>query len=372
MSDGKNIVLCLDGTGNEYGKKATNVLKFVSLLPDSSSRQIAWYDPGVGTSSLPRLFTKIPRAIKKVLGLAFGYGITDNIADAYLYLMNTYRPGDRVFIFGFSRGAYTARAVAGMIRKVGLLEYRNENLIPYAVRMFRFEKDCRIYAGFRDTFSRRCPVHFLGLWDTVKSVGWQPKTWRLPFTMTNNIVSVVRHAVAIDERRCYYRQNLWGKQLKNQDVKQVWFAGSHSDVGGSYDKKACGLPRIALKWIVDEAARFDLEVDQKRYDSVFSVEEASAESEESSVQPDYKGQLHKSLKGLWWILEIFPIRYADIHDNYKEKIRIPLGRRRYIKEGAFVHESVKHRLDDPECNYKPENLPADCNVYNARQNSSRI
>lgn len=353
----KNIVLCCDGTCNEYGRRITNVLKLYSILPKSTSDQIAWYDPGVGTFALPAALTSIAQHTTKLLGMAFGLGITDNIADAYRYLMNTYRDGDKVFIFGFSRGAYTARAVAAMLRKVGLLEYRNENLIPYAIRMFYYERDHKIYAGFRRRFSRRCNIHFLGLWDTVKSIGWIYNPLTLQFTMRNNIVKVVRHAVAIDERRCFYRQNLWGKPFKDQDVKQVWFAGSHSDVGGAYEESESGLSQITLEWMVQEALKEGLLIDEDRYHTVVPDETIIDDGVCSHTPPDHKGKLHESLRGLWWIPEYMPKLYADRHDEHKRKLKIPGGKRRHIKDGAVIHQSVKSRMNEQTCKYNPENLP---------------
>ena len=144
----KNIVVCCDGTSNEYGDCKTNVLKLFSVLPKGDPDQVTFYDPGVGTFSAPAALTKTTRAVTRVFGLAFGYGITKNIGDAYRFLMETYEPGDRVYLFGFSRGAYTARAVAAMIHKCGLLEPGNHNLLPYALKLFKYERTPRIYAGF--------------------------------------------------------------------------------------------------------------------------------------------------------------------------------------------------------------------------------
>ena len=353
----KNIVICCDGTGNEYCSRVTNVLKLFSILPGNNSRQISWYNPGIGTYALPAALTSVARFVTKVLGLGFGLGMTKNIVDAYLYLMNTYRSGDKVFIFGFSRGAYTARAVAAMIRKIGLLEYRNENLIPYAVRMLRYERDSEIYSGFRSTFSRRCNIHFLGLWDTVKSIGWIYDPLTLPFTMQNNIVSSVRHAVSIDERRCFFRQNLWGEPEGNQDVKQVWFAGSHSDVGGSYPERESGLSQIALKWMVEEALGKGLLIDAAKYSEVVPDQVVMKDSAVVHSPPDYKAEIHKSLKGVWWIPEFLPKLFADRSDKHRLKLKIPRGEPRYIQNGALIHESVKLRLNEPGCNYNPKNLP---------------
>ena len=117
----RNIVICCDGTGNEYGERNTNVLKLYSVLKRDKS-QLAFYDPGVGTMSAPAAMTNVAKAASKAVGLAFGRGITKNVEEPYRFLMDHYQRGDKVYLFGFSRGAYTARAVAALLYKCGLLE----------------------------------------------------------------------------------------------------------------------------------------------------------------------------------------------------------------------------------------------------------
>jgi len=366
----RNIVVCCDGTGNEYGDNNTNVLKLYSILPKNDAGQIAFYDPGVGTYALPAALTKVFKAAARIFSRAFGYGITANIANAYRFLMRTYERGDRVFLFGFSRGAYTVRAVAAMLYKCGLLDQRNDNLLPYALNLFRHERRPRIYAGFRRTFSRQCSVHFLGIWDTVKSVGWIYDPLTLQFTKNNPCVRVVRHAVAIDERRCFYRQNLWGSPDAGQDVKQAWFAGSHSDVGGSYPEKESGLSQIALQWMIEEAMCCGLEVDRKRYAAVvpqttsasgYRTDDEDQETEFHSP-PDFRGPIHESLRGFWWIPEFIPKMYFDPREEYRKKLMIPRGRRRWIPEGSVIHESALCRMREPVMRYDPPNLPGQYQV----------
>src|SRR5215467_7747517 len=132
----KNIVICCDGTGNEFGKSKSNVIKLYKTLACDAS-QIGYYHPGVGTMGSRNALSGIGRVWTKVMGLAFGYGLSDNIADAYQFLMRNFEPGDNVYVFGFSRGAYTARALCGMLHAVGLLTQGNEGLIPYAIRLLK-------------------------------------------------------------------------------------------------------------------------------------------------------------------------------------------------------------------------------------------
>ena len=149
--------------------------------------------------------------------------------------MKNYCVGDKVFLFGFSRGAYTVRVLAGFIHMMGLLEQGCENLIPYAFDIYVKKKpDFKVAVGFKGTFSRICPIHFMGIWDTVSSVGYLGNWKTYPYTANNSSISCVRHAVAIDERRAFYNQNSLDTSVRGQDIKEVWFAGVHSDVGGSY------------------------------------------------------------------------------------------------------------------------------------------
>src|SRR5258708_1069158 len=151
-----------------------------------------------------------------VVGLGVGTGLLANVGDAYRYLMNTYEDGDNVYLFGFSRGAYTVRALAGVLHMFGLLCPGNNGLIPYIIRLFA--KRTRGAAGmthtfqvadaFKSTFCRHCPLHFVGVWDTVSSVGlvWDPL--KLPYTAQNPDMINGRHAVSIPEPRSYFATTL--------------------------------------------------------------------------------------------------------------------------------------------------------------------
>jgi hypothetical protein len=310
---GRNIVLCCDGTSNEFCKNNTNVVKLFEMLDrDPNKRQLSFYDPGVGTFSAKGALLPITKRITRWLGLAFGMGLVDNLEDGYTYLMNHWKPGDNIYIFGFSRGAYTARAIAAMVHKVGLLEPGNEHFVPYASKIFRTTKDPKVYQEFKHTFGRPCKVRFLGLWDTVKSLGWiwSRTTW--PFTMNNDDVDIVRHAVAIDEKRAFFRQNLWGRGGSKQSIKQVWFAGAHSDVGGSYPERESGLSQIALGWMVREAERAGLLTDATAKAAILAPR---------TLNP--QDTIHNSLKWYWWPAEFFPkLNDFKVSTKYLTGIRL--------------------------------------------------
>ena len=286
----KNIVICCDGTGNEFGHENSNVVKlYQTLICDSS--QIAYYHPGVGTMGAKSALTRIGKWWTRTIGLAFGYGISENVADAYQFLMRNWESEDRIYVFGFSRGAYTARVLCGMLHAVGLLTPGNEALIPYAIRMIKgHDIDFHVLADFKTIFSRECNVHFIGVWDTVSSVGWIYNAVEFPYTATNPDIAIVRHAVSIDERRAFFRQNLFVDLHSNQDLAQVWFAGVHSDVGGSYPEPESQLSKLALRWMMCEAELAGLAVNPQRKSDVLG-------GKQPYVAPDPTGPMHNRFTG---------------------------------------------------------------------------
>ena len=328
----RNIIICCDGTGNAYGRRNSNVVKlFEALDLRDKSRQIAFYDPGLGTAPRPGAITYVRKKLSIAAGLAFGAGITANISDAYAYLMDEYQPDDRVFLFGFSRGAYTVRALSGLLHMCGLLQKGSNNLIPYALKLHRARApDFEIAAGFKTTFSRECPLHFVGVWDTVKSVGlWDnlksldflKLRTALPYTYQMPDMKYGRHAISIDERRAHFRTNKWAPQ--NGDAhQQVWFAGVHSDVGGGYAET--GLSDIALRWMLEGAVARDLLVHDHSIENIVGDPLADA---------------HESLKGAWYLAGWKP---------------------RTIPAGAWIHTSVQQRIQKRR-DYTPT-IPSDA-VY---------
>ncbi len=349
----RNVVICCDGTGNQFGDENSNVVKLFSVLRIHPASQLAYYDPGLGTMGARNALTAAGKWFTKMLGLAFGYGLADNIAEAYAYLMQTWKPDDRLFLFGFSRGAYTVRALASMLHLFGLLPPNNPQLIPYILRSFKKmdQKGEATARQFKHVFSRECKPHFVGVWDTVSSVGWIADPLKLRYTATNPDMRIGRHAVSIDERRCFFRQNLWGAPAAGQDIKQVWFAGVHSDVGGGYPEKESALSKIALEWMIAEAERAGLEIDHDRAAEVMGRTPGSPD-----VNPDPAGQMHNSLTIFWRPLEYLPRRHWNAAQQREEWI-IPRARPRTIRDGAVLHQSVLDRMAIGSLNYHPK-LPA--------------
>jgi uncharacterized protein (DUF2235 family) len=371
----KNIVLCCDGTGNEFNPQSnSNVVKLCSTLVINQD-QVSYYHPGVGTMGSPTANSWLAKEWSRVLGLAFGAGFFEDIGRAYQYLMYNYNEyavdgktdHDRVYLFGFSRGAYTARALASLLKMFGLLHPGNDAQIPYVLRMFnrrhKHPDDIRGLLDearqFKEVFSRPCFIHFAGLWDTVSSVGWITEPLRLPYTASNPIIANVRHAQSIDERRIFFRQNSFVPLMKGanmsggapspvtQDFKQVWFAGVHSDVGGSYAPDRSGLSQIALEWMLVEAQSRGLMLHPDKVKRVLGYSDPRH-------APDPLADLNVSLHGAWWILEFLPHKSYD-HNTKTYKWSVPMGSPRTLPEDLRIHETVRVRWDNRK-DYRPKNL----------------
>jgi uncharacterized protein (DUF2235 family) len=358
----RNLIVCCDGTSNEFGYTNTNVVRLLQSLDKASTNQQVFYDPGVGTMPGSGWRTEVGKKASQLVDLAIAVGLEAKVENAYRYLMNTWRPGDHVFIFGFSRGAYTARVLAGMLHAMGLLPPHDENLVPYAMQIFSAVRGDRrrgktresytdVADQFRTTFAqpvpertdRRFGVHFLGLWDTVSSVGlpWEEKAFA--FTADNPAIAHVRHAVSLDERRAFFRQNLVHPSA-GQDVKERWFAGVHCDIGGGYVASDSGVCAASLGWMMNEATACGLQTD--------------ATSPAMKVQtPDGKAvwgqRTHTSLKGLWYLLEVVP-KPTFNYRTHRRELRMNLGRPRFVGE-ASLHQSLAERIYNDR-GYNPPNL----------------
>jgi len=359
----KNIVLCCDGTSNQFSKDRTNVIKLYSVLQQNES-QVTYYHPGIGTMEPAGALTSFSRGFFKTLEMAVGWGLEYDIRDAYIFLMRTYQPGDKVYMFGFSRGAYTVRAVAALLRAYGLVRPDNESLVPYAIKMMmaiqratslpagnksqeEFEKYSKLSREFKTIMCRTdCKPWFVGVWDTVSSVGWLENPLKLPYVTNNPDIQIGRQAIAIDERRAFFRNHLWRKADPPKaagpiDLKQVWFPGCHSDVGGGHPEAESGLAKLTLEWMIAEAKPAGLLVDDAKVDMVLGRTSADF------VKPDCNAEIHESLAGFWKVAEFIPKKHFDFATG-KTSRRANRSRRRTIPPGSLVHESAFLRKD----NYK--------------------
>jgi len=269
----KKLIVCADGTWNTENKtdqgrpSATNVLRVArALLPTDSEgvSQVIHYEKGVGTDFGIR-----------VRGGAFGRGIFQNVSDCYEFLIHNFDPGDRIYLFGFSRGAYTARSLAGLIRNSGILKRGQESHRDEAIALYRdydpaTAPDGPLSVKFRAARSHEPGIEFIGVWDTVGALGipgldgrfrlLKGLDWQFHDVKLSRVVKNAFHALAIHEHRAEFMPTLWEKQPPwekqtappaQQVLEQMWFSGAHSDVGGGYPET--GLSDVALEWMVGKA-----------------------------------------------------------------------------------------------------------------------
>ncbi|MBX2830040.1 MAG: DUF2235 domain-containing protein [Rhodospirillales bacterium] len=257
----RRLIVCYDGTWQtpDNSVKPTNVVKLLRAIPSSDGNisQIVFYDRGVGTGNV----------LDQIRGGAFGHGLLENVVDGYRFLANNYQPGDEIFIFGFSRGSFTARSLAGLISLCGLFKprYLGKPLAEDTAKILSSDlpheqKRQQISALGIESIAD-IPIECVGVWDTVGSLGipgdigrrFIPQKYHFHDVQLSPKIRVALHAMAIDEKRSAFSPTLWVKKIgealpKDQKVEQVWFSGVHSNVGGSYADS--GLSDIALDWMV--------------------------------------------------------------------------------------------------------------------------
>ncbi|KZP29542.1 hypothetical protein FIBSPDRAFT_988847 [Athelia psychrophila] len=335
--NGRNLVLTLDGTSNKFGKFNTNVIELYSRL-DASDGQLNYYNSGVGTITKQKSMWKwMTQKFDSAIDLAIAWNFEKVILAAYRWLSERYKPGDRIFLFGFSRGAYQMRVLAAMIAKVGLIQEGNVEQIPFAFEVYKTKKNDTDARRFKDTFSMKdVRVHFLGVWDTVSSVGLVGNKI-LPMVNEWEHIDIFRHALALDERRvkfipeCVMRKRhlnkdgnpvnfdkeytsvvtASGEKIPVRRLNEVWFAGSHSDVcvyykaihalahslsrgGGNLPNDGHNPENAPLLWMVSEAvlAGLHLKLSTARY---------NLRDLHWTTEPQ------RSLHTFWWVLECLPI-----------------------------------------------------------------
>ena len=402
----KNIVVLCDGTSNEIASDRTNILRLFGAL-ERSDRQIVFYDPGVGTFGAENSWSYSYRKAIEVWGLLTGWGLDQNVKEAYRFIVEHYDDGkgagnnveqetgtdkrkrDCIYIFGFSRGAYTARVLAGFIHAVGLIDPKHLNLLDYAYRAYKRvgerENESTEGAGSSDhAFSEvrlyerilrtdRPPIRGLGIFDTVASIiewgRFGPRLRSHAFTSTNQSVETVRHAVAIHEKRTMFRPRLWPEQgeywgnpfnrraSQPQDSKEVWFTGAHGDVGGGYPEADSALAKIPLAWMIREMRKTGLHFRTQTVNEIV----LGKNQKKHYVKPDAGGTLHKSMNIAWAALEFLPRRVPP--DGTDRRFRlfgfyIPFFEERRPPDGAKIHQSVADRANE-NGDGLPTNVPDD-------------
>lgn len=296
----KRIALFIDGTWNDpCADHPTNVCKLYERAKrNAGADQVIHYIPGIGTSRdgavetsawfkaarlKPESKSWLARKTRRYLGGTVGFGMASKIKEAYAFLVHHYNRNDQVFLFGFSRGAFAVRSLAGFIDEVGLLLRDHIDEVPLAYMLYESKKgkhrrDLANKLQRLTGFSRPdrennmvLPVHMIGVWDTVGALGIHSRQRSMPIFNTGyhntrlpTNISNARHALALHELREKFEPLLWDQHASGQSLRQVWFAGAHADVGGGYPETA--LSDIALAWMAHEAQELGLNVDAGAFD----------------------------------------------------------------------------------------------------------
>jgi uncharacterized protein (DUF2235 family) len=301
----KRLVVCCDGTWNRPDEESpTNVAKMALAIADQDGEtpQRVLYHRGVGTGRFDR-----------VRGGGFGWGLSRNVRDCYRYVVANYDPGDELFLFGFSRGAYTARSTVGLIRNAGILRREHADRVDAAYRLYRGRGDDRHPNGIESTLFRRSYSHdeidirFVGVWDTVGALGvpgvpkrLSGRLWAFHDTQLSSRVERAYQALAIDERRRPFVPSIWHRSPDDdRTLEQRWFAGVHSDVGGGYVD--CALAEIALWWMAGRARAAGLALEP---DHLVETRDPDKEARRrgEQISPDVDGARGTSYKGMYRLL----------------------------------------------------------------------
>lgn len=328
---GKNIVIFCDGTNQKGGEGYnTNVYKLFNMIEDRSPKQIAYYDPGLGTD------------FRKISGAAFGNGFYKNVIECYRFIFDHYETGDQLYFFGFSRGAATVRSLASFIHLFGILPKSRPDLIQKAMVIYKKNNRNGLAKAFIDKHHTMwTKIKFVGVWDTVAALGvpirgldvildrFRSHTFH-DFRLGEG-VEHARQALAIDDERQTFHPIIWDpiSEQKNKTLKQVWFAGVHTDIGGGYEQAQ--LSDISLKWMLREATQHGLLIYEKSK-THFNLLATTSNS---------NGHMHNEQTGFMGKL-------------FRRKVRTW---KQEIHGQPCVHESVMKRINNPNNKPTPKYAP---------------
>ncbi len=336
----RKLVVCCDGTWNDATQKGsnklktTNVARFHNLLDQTQANQLSFYQPGVGTGGF----------LDRHIGGMYGRGLGKQIMACYQWLVSEYQPGDVIYLIGFSRGAFCARSLAGLINRYGILvnHFPSAKALAKAVNVLYRE-------GYQYSLEDRqlptpMPVHpdsktvgFVGVWDTVGALGIPddlvifdlfdaPRRYRFHDVELSREVLNGRHALAIDEQRSSFFPTLWSNE-QHPSVKQVWFAGAHADVGGGYEERGCA--DISLEWMIEEVRNPHLNGDVPALSFIDNFA--------NSFAPNPEAPIHDTYQGIMRFLLPHPRSVPNLADE------------------ASIHHSVRQRQQaDLHPTYRPE------------------
>lgn len=363
----KNLILFSDGTGNGAAKRhGTNVWKLYRALDVHRDDQVAFYDDGVGSQEFLPL---------KVLGGAIGFGLKQNVKDLYKFLCRSYKEGDKIYLFGFSRGAFTVRMLAGMIDCCGLYtEYKDEKDLEervennYYILRTHFKQTfiSKLFCRFKnikknDEGTLYPDIEFIGVWDTVDAYGFpideMTYIWdkvffpiHFPDQILSKKVKKACHALSTDDERHTFHPVLWDESLEEKRandgevssgrIEQVWFAGAHSDVGGGYPRDSLAL--VTLDWMISK-----IEVSDENTLGLHFIKEKRKEIHKHS---DWHGKQHDPRSGLGSYYRYKPRDIYELCNDDKNKV--------YIKTPK-IHGAVFERIKDRVVSYAPIGIPKD-------------
>jgi uncharacterized protein (DUF2235 family) len=347
----KRIIVCSDGTWNKPGlsrngvQTRTNVQKIFEAICNSAednTKQIKFYDAGIGAEG--SLYSKL-------LDGSTGRGLDENILDCYKFISWNYEQGDEIYLFGFSRGAYTSRSLAGLIYNSGLIKNNDLTLVHKAYEMYRNRDNVDLSPkgstaiAFRNAHCQpNVRIKFIGVWDTVGALGipshifqwYNEHRYAFHDPVLNSQVDFAYQALAIDENRKNFEPSLWEqnadniKKNPNQVLEQTWFVGVHSNIGGGYPN--AGLSDISLEWMIEKAKATNLSFDN---DFVGT-----------QVKGNIYGEMYDARKHIFKLLPPF-IRKVKTKENTSENI----------------HASVYQRMAINDPAYNPINIPRDIDSY---------
>jgi uncharacterized protein (DUF2235 family) len=353
----KRIIVCCDGTWNKPGSKdrgkvvETNVQKIYEAISSDTSeiKQVKFYGQGVGTGFSAR---------DHFLGGGTGLGIDRNIQDAYKFIMWNYEPGDQIYLFGFSRGAYTVRSLAGLIRNCGIMKPKYLHLVNEAYQLYRertelTHPDSDLMKAFKGSYGiddGETMIQFMGVWDTVGALGIPlrlfhglNKKYEFHDVKLSGQIKYAYHALAIDERRKIFEPALWEineKAIQGPDpqiCEQVWFPGVHSNVGGGYADS--GLSDTTLRWMINKATGAGLEFDKNYFEK---------------IKADSSGELRDSADGIY---AITPKILREINNGFAIRTDPDTGKQNRVKvlRNESIHYTYFERRHKFE-KYQPHNI----------------
>ena len=344
----KRIIICCDGTwqklSNCYPTNVVKIAQAIKPLADDGTPQIIFYEEGVGTGYYKA---------DKVFGGVLGWGIDKNIQDAYRFLCLNYDQDDEIYLYGFSRGAYTVRSLAGLINCAGLLKRNKIRQAPRAYELYRkLDIGCKDPEAvqFRKENGDRVPIKFLGCWDTVGSLGipeqiplipvdeWINEKYNFHNTSLSAIIQNAYHAMAIDERRKMFDAASMKKCFDNsrQNLVEMWFPGDHACVGGG-SSKTSGLSDGALQWMINQSKTYKLEFDESKVIN--------------GIKPDPTVSFDNTLKGIYRLtrsnLRNISDNWLDLHESVIQ---------RWIETNTDTSAESQKTNSETNLPYNPENL----------------